>query len=327
MDELKDHPFIKWLLGKKDVSIRKFHSHINDIRKLENEVGRHWLAKRKLLVALSKPGLDNVPVGDIKKVVGSIEPLIKAEIESINKLVEAEDVVLEDLNRLNSQGTAWDWVVDLSTLLERSKLNRDDIVENCLVVMRQMLENELKLIAEARQAIKRKKPVVDFVKKIIKSSIYDHPVMYGNFDQLQWGGFYSMFARHLLISPKSVPGKDLKTVAAAKTIKIQLDAAEKKFVGRMVRIMDKDESRHAYRQLIEDICDEILKRIGAPFENNAQCDEGVAKMMKIINDDKIMFSIVKKLRPSYTDRKIMLVVEAACRTEKLLVEIHENFWT
>jgi hypothetical protein len=94
-------------------------------------------------------------------------------------------------------------------------------------------------------------------------------------------------------------------------IKQEKETDDEKFARELRREMTQPESTHRYRKLGESILEKIAEIAGSPFSKEAdEYMSGLKKMERLIEDDKLMHDLVRKLKPKYGVMKIKLVVDA-----------------
>jgi hypothetical protein len=107
-----------------------------------------------------------------------------------------------------------------------------------------------------------------------------------------------------------------------------LETDERRFVREMSDKM-RDDSKHHYRRLAEDMYSTLAGRAGAPVGMEGDVVEGVKRLERLMRNDKLMRDIVKGLRPGYGDDKVRAVIAAFRKSYDLshFMELEAQFAT
>ena len=122
--------------------------------------------------------------------------------------------------------------------------------------------------------------------------------------------------------------KIAKAFLLEEEFKEAVQTAEDKFVRSLVKIMGKDNSQHHYRKLGADIFCDLTDKAGAPWQTD-EFEKGFAKFERLIQNDKILYAIIKEERPKYSDEKIRWIMKAFRKSYSLghFGELESEFGT
>ncbi len=84
---------------------------------------------------------------------------------------------------------------------------------------------------------------------------------------------------------------------------------ENRFVSEMLSEMKSPESKHKYRRLAESIYEALAERAGKKAKGGDAATV-IEEMEKLIEDDKVLYAIIKRKRPRFTDEQLNLTVKA-----------------
>jgi hypothetical protein len=86
-------------------------------------------------------------------------------------------------------------------------------------------------------------------------------------------------------------------------VKEELERDDETFASAMLKQMQNEESKWAYRRLGEDIFHALAAKAGAPLERGTDITKGLARMERLMKDDALMRQIIKALRPKFDEAK------------------------
>jgi len=120
-----------------------------------------------------------------------------------------------------------------------------------------------------------------------------------------------------------------QAVILEEELKEEIISDEEKFVDEMVKKMGFEDSRNHHRRLGETIYLDLVQLTGAPFTDGEAVMKGIEALKKLIQDEQLLYQIIKKNRPKYTDAKIRVAVMAFKKAYDLghFVDLEETFLT
>ena len=228
---------------------------------------------------------------EVERVLQEIEGFISSELVHIEDEEKNDEEILEDIEDLPDRHGMW----NLTTELRSVKKKEEKLLE-LFHNLYKVLRAELHLIR-----LYRKKHLKEYLKKL--------------FDILFFREAYliQIFERDSFYIDNQDIHNHITNVARAILLEQKIEEAEETaaeiFAKKMVKEMH-SESRHAYRKLGEEIFDALTERQEVPIEDVDEMLEAIERMIKEIDDDELMFSIVKKLRKSFNKMRIEATVLA-----------------
>jgi hypothetical protein len=120
----------------------------------------------------------------------------------------------------------------------------------------------------------------------------------------------------------------VKAVILEQDLKEELESDEDKFANEMVQKMHED-SKHHYRKLGENIYYDLAEMAGAPLGVGGDVLAGIARLEKLMRNDKIMFDIIRKRKPKFGEREIKAAIVAFRKAYNLghFMELEAEFVT
>jgi hypothetical protein len=252
--------------------------------------------------------------------------LISEEFVHIKDEERSEDEVWKDIEDLRANRKAWKRIADLSSAVIQGEEKEKNIRE-ILKKLYHVLKVELHLLALVKRRREQGKSVESELDRLFRCILSAELSLFSPF--LSYGLDGAAKGKNDEIALAILSGKQLKTVAVVKKVIKELISADERFIREAVEIMGGEESKHSYKKLGEAIYGEILEMVGAPFNDDDSCLAGVEKSWEIIEDDKVLFQILKKLRPRYDDKKIRLMMAAFRRAfdEGYFEHMNGDLWT
>jgi len=221
-------------------------------------------------------------------------------LNSISDEEPLEKEIFGNLQRLKSIGE----IESLSKVIieEKQKVLR---LLSLFQEMHDVLRAELRLIQLIRKRIW--KDGIATVKSLLLKLF---ELIFHHEDRL-----YGVFIERYYCEENKDTHKNIVRIARAiileEEIKEELETDEDKFAREMVEKMHPGESKRMYRELGEDIFYALLDEAGTPFSTKGdEFMKGVKRMEDSIKNDKLLYRIIKKLRPKYDDMKIRAVIQA-----------------
>jgi len=278
----------KELLVDETKKVKLWPKHVSDFAEI------NYLSKSFSFSTVDK-ALKDFPA--LEKTLGEIESLISPELVSIGKEEKLEDEILADLKLLKSRDEVHKLSGDLQFEAPRQAKLREvlnEIYNNWTVALQL-----IRLI--------RKKPVnvrellLELYKIILKNS-----------------DLYSPFYAESHPEHKDIHTEIMRIAKAIifneeiiEKIEAAVDKDEVKFVSKMAGQMAPGDTPKRYRELAVSIFEKLAEMAGSPFPKEAKpYIAGLKKMERLMDDDSLMFTLVKGFRPRYDDAKIKLIVKA-----------------
>src|SRR3989344_2868207 len=254
--------------------------------------------------------------GKLDQLLDEIESLIDEDFINIKDEEKNEEEILSDIGELNDIHANRALAEYLAYELKKSRAIAEIFKE-----LHKLLKAELHLIKLIRKKMKdgseiSKEMLLNLFILIFQSESPFCKV----FDR----NMHSDNGKHKVISQIA------QQFLLEKEIKDRIETAEEKFARLCVKENLDDEPKNAYQKLAEDIVYELLEEVGTPIEDVDRWDEEMKRFIGLARDDKVLYGIIKKLRPKYSEDKI----KAAIGGFRIAIEdgsfedlIHHNFAT
>ena len=266
----------------------------NDKRiKLWAEHLANYLLREKLAKHFNFGNIDNAVQNfkETDKILKQIEVLISPELVDISDEEKNEEELL-------------------STLKSDSEIKK--LSDNVLSA-EQKQTALLKLFSEIFNVLQAELHLINLI-KTKHSNLKELLLRLFEIISVQESKLYKVFREQYFFEEnKSIHANIMKTARAIileEELKEELETDEEKFAKEMLKKMASDESKSRYRKLGEAIFFELAEMAGAPMQMKKDITAGIKIMEGLINQDDIMYKIVKKLRPKYAEIKIKGVVSA-----------------
>jgi hypothetical protein len=255
------------------------------------------------------------------KILKKLEALISAELVNIADEEKTDEEILEDLEKLRSVDENENLFYTIGSLRPR--------LDNILKLFREILKvlkAELHLIKLIRKkAMEEPKEAERFLHKLFK-------LIFHNENRL-----YRAFREHHFHKEDRHIHEDIKRIARGVILQEELEKEretdDEKFVREIIKQMDKQHyhqygPKQEYRELGEDIFDELIKLSKELLEGKDDIIQGLEHIENLIKEDIIMYKIIKKLKPKYDNAKIKLTISAFRRSYNLahFIDLHERFF-
>jgi hypothetical protein len=224
-----------------------------------------------------------------KRTLRRIRALIFSELVSISDEEKLEKEILEDLEGLKGK----DEIKDLSLVIVTEE-GRKEKLHELFNEIHNVLMIELHLI---RVILENPLNVRNLLLHLFRLIYHREEHLYEVFRK----GAYSTQSRHL--------HKEICRIAKAVIFQEEVEELketdEDKFARSMFKYMGKTESQHSYRVLGEAIFDKLAEMAGLPSSRKEDVTECLERMEELMKYNKVLFKIIKKLRPKYSDMKIV----------------------
>lgn len=232
------------------------------------------------------------------KILRRIEALISPELVNIADEEKTDEEILADLELLKNN-------VEIEHLAD------------AVVSVKQKQSALLELFHEIWNVLKAELHLIRLIRKNIqKNSSHSRDLLLRLFKIIfyQEARLYGVFREQYFFKENKHVHQDIVRIARAimleEKVKEEIETDEEKFAQEMVKQMAPGESRRRYRKLGEDIFFILAKMAGAPMPRGEDITKGIKRMEELMEDNEIMYKIVKKLRPKYNDVKIKGVILA-----------------
>lgn len=240
------------------------------------------------------------------EVLQEIEGMTKKELIDIEGETKNGEVIILDLKKLSSTQSNDETVSLLTNMGEGVDLQKN--VLKLLQKLYDVLSTELHAIKHIEKKIEKKELenlkdlLLDLFKLIFHQEAY----------------LWKAFMNDSFLD-KDIPlkiDKIARAILFEEELKEEVITLEEKFVRSTHNIMQDDSSEHHYRKLAENIFSDLIeeaanKLYGAfPFSSNKKAEKGLKEVENMVNNDALLFRIIKKNRPRYDDKKLKLVMEA-----------------
>ena len=228
-------------------------------------------------------------------VLQQIAGLISRDLVEISDEEKADAEILADLASLTKGERSGDSHAWHSKLAESYK--KQEIVLKIMRRIHDVLVLELETIRRIRQRPANATELLGYLFRLIfhqETYLYRALSAEGYFDK----------------SVAEQVNKITQNILLEHELEKEVVTDEMKFIQRMVKIMGNTESSHNYRKLGEDIYLELAERAGAPMARGQDLTVGIQRLERLLQDNNIMFAIVKARRPRYSDNQVRWTVQA-----------------
>jgi len=283
------------LFGNKSSIARELALDGNKRMALWNKHLANWELREKLSVQFNYKNVDAVVknFNATKEILDKIAALIPPELVNIADEEKTDAEISEDLERLKGMREIESIYTDIVLVQQKQALLR--------TLFREIL-NVLKAELHLIKLIKKKPTNLrELLLKLFMIIFHNEAQLYKIFREQCFS------EEHKHVHP--IIARIARAIILEEKIVEEMETDEEKFARQMVKQMA-DESMHAYRKLGEDIFYELARLAGAPMGMGEDIVTGIARMEGHIRNDGIMYRIVKRLRPKYTDVKIRGVILA-----------------
>lgn len=228
------------------------------------------------------------------EVLTQIEQLISPELIHIDEEEKTDQEILMDLERLKSNHELDSLTAEVVNIKQKEKLL-------------------LALFKELHDVLKAELHLIRLIKK--------HPV---NTKELLLKLFEFIFHREARLNKvffkenyfvenkylHASVTKIARAIILGQELKEELETDEEKFARTMLQKMVPGESKGTYRKLGEDIYLNLVEMSGAPVSKAVEMLKAITGFENLMKNDKIMFVVVKRLRPRYDDVKVRAAIIA-----------------
>ena len=270
------------LFPKEDIA-KEISKNVEKRIKIWNEYLETYLKKEKLAKELLKSP-------NYKQIIKDIETLIPKELMDMEKEEKNEKELLKDFKRLTS--VKWgNQVFDLKEIIQQERDVQS--IYSILEKLSELLKAEINIIKVINKNPEKIGDYLDYLYKMIVSQEFNLNTLF----------------RHRLVRVEFKETQELvHKIIRGEKILHEIETDEEKFSREIFKEMAKDESKSKYRKLGEDIFSELAEMAGAPLSKSEDILEGIERMEGFMANDKIIYNIIRKLRPKYDDAKIKIVI-------------------
>ena len=274
---------------------------------LSNYTQRELLSKHFSYANIDK-ALQDFDATD--NVLGQIESLISPELINISDEEKLDRQILSDLKKLKST----DEIENLFKIVINEKKKQKALL-SLFQEIHDILKVELHLIK-----LIRKKPsnLKELLLRLFKLIFHNEAMLYKVFKK------ESFFDK----SVHTDVAKIARAIILQEKLKEEIETDEDKFVEEMVKKMGGEDTEHHYWKLGEGIYTELVEKAGG-VEHREDPTVGIEMVRTYIKNTRILYRIIKKLRPKYDDARIKLVMEAFRKSFDLghFMELNAEFVT
>lgn len=230
-----------------------------------------------------------------KDILIQLENLISPEFVNINNEEKNEVEILDDLKKLKTNSEL-DKLCDDVVYLKQKQSNIIALFDEMLLVLR----TELHLI----QLLKTN-PINsrDLLLKLFEIIFHKEARLYQVFMEKTFRREENKHIHFAIV-------KIARSIILEEELKEEIESDEEKFVREIVTKMGLSESRNSYRLMAENMYLDLADMAGAPLRNDEDILDGINRLGEFIKDDVVMYNLVKKLKPKYTDLEIKMVILA-----------------
>ncbi|MBW2974569.1 hypothetical protein KY366_02530 [Candidatus Woesearchaeota archaeon] len=250
----------------------------------------NWKQREQLCKKFSPANMRKAPPAsnEILPILEKIESLISPDLITIGDEKKLEEEILDDMGRLKEIKE----IESLSQIFLYEKRKKEALVK-LFGETYDVLEIELHLI----ELIKEWPPNVEKLLKHLFKLIFYHE------DEL-----YKPFRKELFNkSTNEAISRFVRAVLLQEELKEEIESEEEKFARDISEKM-REGSKHHYRRLGEDIFSELVDRV--QLLRSEDITEGIKRLEDLIENDDLLYKMIKKLRPRYADVKIRAVILA-----------------
>ncbi len=236
-----------------------------------------------------------------KSILDRIANLISPELVNISGEEKTDNEILEDLERLKNMREIEGIYTDI-VLVQQKQAPLRTLFREILTVLKAEL-HLIKLIG------KKPSNVRELLLRLFTIIFHNEAQLYKIFREQ----YFSEEHKHV----HPIIARIARAIILEEKIKEERETDVEKFARQMVTQMAPGESMRAYRKLGEGIFYELARLAGAPMVRGEDIIAGIVRMEGHIRNDELMYRLVKRLRPKYTDVKIRSVVLAFRRAYSL----------
>jgi tetratricopeptide (TPR) repeat protein len=237
------------------------------------------------------------------KILKKIEALISTELVNIDEEEKTDEEILADLEELEKRK---DWFVKLSYTVVAVKQKEQEILK-LFREIHKILKAELHLIR-----LIRKKPenVRELLLKLFHVIFHYEPPLYHVFKDRYFSKENKLIHMHI--------EKIARYIITQKRFTEEAETDSEIFAREVLEGMGfRDKPEKEYRKLGEDIFRALFKEAGAPWDKDVDTVDAINYMEKNFKEnDRVMYKIIKKLKPKYDDVKIKIVILAFRKSYK-----------
>lgn len=254
-------------------------------------------------------------VADFNKTKGileKIEALVNPELINIQEEEKTEAEIISDLKNLKHK----DILLSLGEALVRER-GKEEKIKITFEEIHNVLKVELHLIQIIRTEPKNVRELLLQLFTLInfhEQRLYKPFISWYYLDENKpLHAEVTRFARAALLEEK---------------IEEQFISEEELFAETIYKVLGKG-SKGKYRKLAEAIFLTLAERVGAPFGIGADIEKPMKDMETLIENDQILYEIIKKLKPREEEKtiKAMVIAFRKAHNEALFEELYASFIT
>ena len=234
-----------------------------------------------------------------------IEALISKEIITVENEEAVDAEVIADLKHFAS-GESVDESEELQgTIIAES--NKENPMLELFKKLHHMLNVELQVIRLIRQ-----KPanVKDLLTGLFRTICINENEAMAIFEKDNYGS-KAKYEKVSGIARAIILEEDLKGEVESdksKFVKI-IESEESKFISKMVKGTEDPESKSQHRKLAEQIYDTLANLVHSHVTSRDPLNN-LKALERLIANDSVMISVIRRCRPKYTDEKVRWVMQA-----------------
>jgi hypothetical protein len=235
---------------------------------------------------------------ETRRVLQQIEALIPPELITLEEEEKEEEILLRDLDKLRN---------DLNIGSIARELVQEKKKQAALLIIFKEIHDTLILEHHLIKLVLRK-PSKELLERLFRLIFFNEAALYKAFRAES----YSQGS----ISEHAAIVKLARSVLLEQELEEEIETEEDLFVKAMVAKMAYGKSGR-YRDLGEDIFLALTERAKASLTEDEDIGDAALKMDTMIEDQRTLYLIVRKLRPKYKEDKIRLVIDAFLKAHHL----------
>lgn len=298
--------FLNHLFGGRKATAKELRLDAKKRIKLWEEHMKNYKEREELSKRFNFGNVDNA-LKDLKaldELLKQIEGLISEDVITIESEERTDEEILFDLKALTSKKKVDEFYKLRESTATQSK--REHLILKLFNEIHYTLMLELRTI---RRLMEEKKPkkMKDMLTYLFRLIFHNEAPLYTTFMKQSYDD-HSFFKEVDRIA---------KAILLEEKIEEKIESEEQKFINRMVKIVGTEDSKHHLRIAAEEIYQSVLLEAGAPFSHDEEFEEIIERINQTANDDRILYTIIKKEFPKYSEEKIKQVMKAFKRSFNL----------
>jgi len=228
------------------------------------------------------------------KIVSQIGVTLSPEIITIENGEKNEKEIIAEIKKLSTIG-------DIKGLCHKliEEKNKEESMLKIFHEIHQTLKTELYIM---KFIIKKPQNVIDMLitlRNLIRNNEYElYPVFMGH------GNYDFQYNPRLLETMHEIA----KAVLFREKWVEKKESADEAFAKELYSKMSEKESNNAYRTLGEKIFMELVDMI-KDSRKEGDTSNDIEELLPLMENGSVMYNIIKKLRPKYSDEKIRIIIE------------------